>query len=79
VLSSYHTTGVAKLTIETTKSTNRIADVSGVFSSIFAPVKGSTTKYHFVVSVQQQYTNHGVEFTAHAPASAKTVTSFKGL
>jgi hypothetical protein len=79
VLSSYRTTGDAKLTIETTKSTNRIADINGVFSSTFAPVKGSSTKDHFVISVSQQYSNYGVKFTVHAPASAKTVTNFKGI
>jgi len=79
VLSLYHMTGDAKLTIETTKSTNRIADINGVFSSTFAPVKGSPTKYHFVISVSQQYSNYGVKFTVHAPASAKTVTNFKGI
>jgi hypothetical protein len=79
VLSSYHANGIAKLTIETTKSTNRIAEVSGAFSATSTPVKGSSTKYHFVIGVQQQYTNYGVKFTVHAPASAKTVTNFKGL
>jgi hypothetical protein len=79
VLSSYHATGNAKLTIETTKNTDRIANINGVFSATFAPVKGSSTKYHFVVSVQQQYTNYGVKFSVHAPASAKPVTNFKGL
>ena len=78
-LSAYHVTGDAKLTIETTKSTNQIANIDGVFSATFAPVQGSSTKYHFVISVQQQYTNYGVKFTVTPPASAKAITSFKGL
>jgi hypothetical protein len=80
VLSAHHATSNAKLTIETTKSTNRIADVNGVFAATFAPFKGSSVKYHFVIiRVQQQYSNYGVKFTVNAPASAKTVTNFKAL
>jgi hypothetical protein len=79
VLSAYHATGNVNLTIETTKSTNQIADVGGVFSLVFAPVKGSLTKYHFVINVQQQYTNYGVKFAVSAPASAKPATNFKAL
>ena len=79
LMSLYHMTGTVKVTVATTTSTDRIADVSGVFSSTFAPVKGSPTKYHFVLSVQQQYTNYGVKFTVAPPASAKTITSFGAL
>jgi len=79
VLSAYHATGIAHLSIETTKSTNQIAGVGGVFSLTFAPFKGSSTKYHFVVSVQQQYTNYGVKFAVSTPVSAKPATNFNGL
>jgi hypothetical protein len=78
VMSLYHMTGNATVTIETTKSTDQLADVNAVFSSTFS-VKGSSTKYHTSISVQQQYTNYGVKFSVTTPASAKTATSFNGL
>ncbi|WP_308464469.1 hypothetical protein [Ferrimicrobium sp.] len=78
-LSLYQMTGTATVTIDIAKSNNRVASVAAVFASTFAPVKGSPTKYHFDLAVQQQYSNYGVKFTVKTPASAKTVTSFKGL
>lgn len=79
VLSLYHMTGTATVTIDIAKSNDRVASVAAVFTSTFAPVKGSPTKYHFDLAVQQQYSNYGVKFTVKTPASAKTVTNFKGL
>jgi hypothetical protein len=79
VLSLYHMTGTDAITVDITKSTNRIADVSSVFSSTFAPVKGSPTKYRFDLAVQQRYSNYGVKFTVNAPASAQSITSLKQL
>lgn len=79
VLSLYHMTGTATVTIDIAKSNGRVASVAAVFASTFAPVKGSPTKYHFDLAVQQQYSNYGVKFAVKTPASAKTVTNFKGL
>jgi hypothetical protein len=79
ILSLYHMTGTDAITVDIAKSTNRIADVSSAFSSTFAPVKGSPTKYHFDLGVRQQYSNYGVKFTVNAPASAKPITSLKQL
>jgi hypothetical protein len=79
VLSLYHMTGTATVTIDIAKSNNRVASVNSVFASTFTQTKGSSTKYHLDLAVQQQYSNYGAKFKVNPPASAKTVTNFKGL
>jgi hypothetical protein len=72
-------TGALTFTIDVGKNNGLVAGVKTSFSSLYAPTKGSSTKYHFVLAVQQKYSDYGVSFTVHKPTGARSITSFSAI
>jgi len=79
VISLYHMNGTAIVTVDIAKHSDHLAAVGIVMKSTFAPVKGSSVKYNFDISIQQTNSNYGVKFSVSAPATTKTVTNFSDM